>query len=115
MIKISYWDNPILDEEEFTIWTPMKDGSPEYFKVLDWDNIKEKSFGNRRSEYIETDAGFLRIDSVRLKRELKPFVGFKGLLVMQRWVNEDNTRDTHYKIQKNSEAGEISKKKQTKL
>ena len=111
----SFWDNPEFSQEEFTIWTPLKDGTPEYIKILDWDNIKTKSFGKRVSEYIETDLGFLRIDAVRLKRQLKPLVGFKGLIVMQRWVNPENTRDTQYLLQKNSDAGELSKKKQVKL
>ena len=112
---MSYWENPEYDEEEFSIWTPKTDGEPEYFKVLDWENIKTKSFGKRTSEYLETDLGFLRIDSLRLKRELKALLNFKGIIVMQRWVNQENTRDTIYKLQKNSDAKEISKKKQTKL
>ena len=111
----NYWDNPKFQEEEFIIWTPQEDGSPEYFKILDWDNIKTKSFGKRISEYIETDLGFLRIDSIRLGRQLFVLRGFKGLIVMQRWVNKQNTRDTQYLVQKNSDAGELSKKVQSKL
>ena len=112
----SFWDDrPDLIEEEFEIWTPLQDGTPQYFKILDWENIRSKTFGKRTSEYIETDLGFLRIDSIRLQRELFKLLGFKGLIVIQRWVDQDNTRNTKYFLQKNSDAGELSKKVQTKL
>jgi len=105
----SYWDNPEFLEEEFEIWTPSQDGTPHYIKVLNWEDIRIKKFGNRQSEYLETDAGFLRIDSKRLKRELAKVSGFKGVLVLQRWVDGENTRNTYYKVQKKSDVKEISK------
>jgi hypothetical protein len=107
---MSYWDE-YTDYEEFEIWTPSQDGTPHYIKILDWEDIKVKQFGKRESEYIETDAGWLRIDSKRLKAQLAQHKGFKGVLVLQRWVEEGNTRNTYYKVQKKSDAKEISNKR----
>ena len=109
------WEDPKLLQPDFETWTPLTDGTPEYFKILNWKDKVMKQFGDRTSQFIETDLGFLRTDSIRLRKQLSQFVGFKGLIVMQRWVDKENTRNTKYLLQKNSEAGELSQKIQTKL
>ena len=110
-MKLSFWDNPEFLESEFDIWSPLNDGTPTEIKIIDWENIKVRDFPNGKRSFIETNLGWLRIDSMRLKRQLVQFKNFKGILIIQRWVNPDNSYDTQYKVLKKSQTKEISKKK----
>lgn len=110
-LKVSYWDNPKFHETDMDIWTPSHTGDIEVFRVIDWDNIQLKTYENGSRNYIETDIGWLRIDSVRVNRALVEHRGYKKELVMQRWVEKGNTRNTKYLIQKKSEVKELSNKK----
>jgi hypothetical protein len=97
----------------------MKDGTPEYFFIEDWENVQEKTFTlkdgkERTSEYIKTDRGWLRIDSIRLKRQLAKVAGNKKKLVLQRWVEGNDSRNTFYKVEILNEVKEISKSRKTK-
>jgi len=96
------WKNPIYQEEEFVIWSPSTEGEPSHIKILDWDNVRTKDFGNGRkpSTFIETDKGWLRMDSIRLRRELVKHVGYFEVLILKRWCDMENTRATTYEIEK---------------
>ncbi|GAH17572.1 unnamed protein product [marine sediment metagenome] len=119
--RLSWLNDEELNEPEFDIFTPSNSGRPIEFKVLNWERISktfklknkdgEYTGKERISTFIETDKGFLRIDSIRLRKELALFPLFKGKLILQRWVDDSNTMNTYYKIQKSSSTIEISTKR----
>lgn len=113
--KISFWNDKKLDQPEITIIDYLEfDGTPIYVKIPDWEKIETFTFTNKKgkeftSEYILTNKGWLNCDSVRLRRQLKQFLGSKDTLVIQRWCDGDDTRSTIYKVE--LEPKETSKSK----
>ncbi|GAG98160.1 unnamed protein product [marine sediment metagenome] len=119
--RLEWLDDPYLHEEEFDIFTPNNDGTPQHFKILTWEKIpktfklRNKDGGytgeERESHFLETNEGYLRIDSIRLQRELIKVAKYKGEIILQRWVDDKNKLNTFYKIQKVSDAKEVSTKR----
>jgi len=103
VIKISYWKNKKFSEPEIEFVNVSLDGTPTLLKIPDWENIKSMTYTNEdgiefTGEYIKTSRGWLRIDSIRLKRALKPFVGKKGTLTIQKWCEGKDMRSTICKV-----------------
>ncbi|GAG61620.1 unnamed protein product, partial [marine sediment metagenome] len=68
------------------------------------DKIETMTFKNDNgvdftNDYILTDRGYLRISSMRLKKQLKPFYKKKGQLAIQRWRDGKDNRSTIYKVE----------------
>ncbi|GAG63938.1 unnamed protein product [marine sediment metagenome] len=113
----NYWDNPEFDLPDFDFVDLDKVGTPIYVKILDWNKIHSLTFSDTNgnpftSDYLETDKGLLRIDSKRLKKGLKEFVGKKGLITIQRWIEGKDNRSAVYKV--SLEPLIVSKKKPKK-
>ncbi|GAG74218.1 unnamed protein product [marine sediment metagenome] len=116
---MSYWENEEFDKPDVQIISKELlnfDGVPLYctIKPSDWDKIETMTFLNDSgieftNEYILTDRGYLRISSMRLRKQLKPFYKKKGRLVIQRWRDGKDNRSTIYKVQ--LEPAEIKSKK----
>ncbi len=117
MTNIDYWENPDFDLPDFDFVDLDRIGSPVHVKILNWKKIHSLTFSDSRgnpftSDYIETDKGLLRIDSKRLKKQMKEFVGKKGTLVIQRWIEGKDNRSAVFKV--TYEPVEVSNKKPKK-
>jgi len=106
MTKTDFWDEEALDREEYEFLPLDNIGSPNFFSVKNWHNIKELTFFNARGspftrKYLQTSKGLLPLSSVRLRRELKPFADSSEheLLTIQRWCDGSDTRSTTYKVE----------------
>jgi hypothetical protein len=103
----SLWHGKELEREEYSFLPLDNIGSPTFFKVKNWNNYEELTFFNEDGtsftrNYLHTSEGLLAISSIRLRRELKPFVdkNFKGQLTVQRWCQGSDTRSTVFKVEK---------------
>lgn len=117
---MSFWENVDEKQEEFELLDLDFNGTPRTVKISDWENIKEMTFKNADGEpftrkYILTSRGWLSIDSRRLQKELKKFVGRKGNLVIQRWCEGKDFRSTIYKVELEPKQTSIKKPTKSKI
>ena len=113
----NYWENPEFDLPDFDFVDLDKIGTPVHVKILNWNKIHTLTFQDSQgnpftSDYIETDKGLLRIDSKRLKKGMKEFLGKKGLITIQRWIEGRDNRSAVYKV--SYDYAEVSSKKPKK-
>ncbi|GAG74287.1 unnamed protein product [marine sediment metagenome] len=113
------WNNEELERDEYEFVPMDKIGTPTYFRVKDWYDIKDLSFRNSDGnlfsrDYLVTTKGLLPLSSIRLRRQLKPFadVGEKKELTIQKWCEGSDDRSTIYKV--SLETGVISTKSKPK-
>lgn len=102
---MNLWENEKLDQPEFDFLDLDFEGTPVIFKVNSWD-VEEYTFNNENgipftSKFIWTDKGLLRVDSIRLQKQLKPFAiaNEKKELVIQRWREGKDNRSTVYQVE----------------
>ncbi|GAG63365.1 unnamed protein product [marine sediment metagenome] len=102
----SFWNNEELERDEFQFLPLDNIGTPTFFKVKDWENIKELTFLNKQGQefsrfYLHTSEGLLPVSSKRLMRQLKPFADKKEKreLTIQRWCEGSDTRSTIFKVE----------------
>lgn len=102
------WNDEELDRDEYEFLQMDDIGTPTFFRVSDWNKIKELSFRNREGNmftrnYLSTSKGLLPLSSVRLRRQLKPFADTseERELSIQKWCEGSDTRSTIYKVELN--------------
>ena len=114
---MNFWENPRIDEPVFSFLETDEEGTPVFFKVKDWLDVKEYTFKNEKGQeftsmYLQTSEGLLRVDSKRLLKELQPFAiaNEKRKLTIQRWCEGQDKRSTVYKVSLHSGTTSTKKK-----